>query len=82
MKMRRMSKFDSSKSASIFSGRPELDYLPRVGIRLRRSYPCAELIYAVLRMTKKQIKLSQATEADRETKSMLQVSGFSAKSHG
>ena len=57
VKRRRMSKSESSKSASIFSGRPELDYLPRVGIRLKRLYPCSELIYAVLRMTKKQKKI-------------------------
>ena len=81
VKRRRMSKSESSKLASIFSGRPELDYLPRVGIRLKRLYPCSELIYAVLRMTKKQKKLSQATEANGEIKSMLQVSRFSAKSH-
>lgn len=72
MKMR-MSEFNSSKSASVFSVRPELGYLPRVRIRSRRSYPCIELIRAVLRMTKKQIKLNQATGAAGEIKSVLQV---------
>ena len=73
MKMRRMGKFSSSKSASVFSVRPELGYLPRVRIRLGRSYPCIELIRVVLRMTKKQIKLNQVTEAAGEIKSVLQV---------
>lgn len=61
------------QSASVFSVRPELGYLPRVRIRSRRSYPCIELIRAVLGMTKKQIKLNQATEAAGEIKSVLQV---------
>lgn len=41
--------------------------------RSRRSYPCIELIRAVLRMTKKKIKLNQATGAAGEIKSVLQV---------